>query len=410
MLSGGAARPAVSARTRAEGIIMAGFHDITAAIVGAGFIGPVHVEGLRRLGIRVKGIAGISLDEAERAAATLGLERAYASVDDLLSDPDVGSVHLASPNRLHHDHVMAALAAGKHVICEKPLAMTSAQTAALVAASKARPGQMAAVNYNLRFYPLSLQARALVRSGTLGDVLHVHGSYVQDWLLYPTDFNWRVLRSEGGELRAVGDIGTHWLDLVAFVTGLEVEAVMADLMTVHQTRLRPPSGSVETFSGKQSQPPTDREPVAIDTEDFGAILLRFKGGARGALTVSQVTAGRKNCLRYELAGAKKALYFNSEAPNRLWIGERAEANRELMRDPSLLDPEAARFASYPGGHNEGFPDTFKQVYRAVYTDVLNGARSADALYATFEDGHQEVRVCEAIAKSHRERRWVTVGE
>ena len=389
---------------------MAGFHDITAAIVGAGFIGPVHVEGLRRLGIRVKGIAGISLDEAERAAATLGLERAYASVDDLLSDPDVRSVHLASPNRLHHDHVMAALAAGKHVICEKPLAMTSAQTAALVAASQARPGQMAAVNYNLRFYPLSLQARALVRSGTIGDVLHVHGSYVQDWLLYPTDFNWRVLRSEGGELRAVGDIGTHWLDLVAFVTGLEVEAVMADLMTVHETRLRPPSGSVETFSGKKSQPPADREPVAIDTEDFGAILLRFKGGARGVLTVSQVTAGRKNCLRYEVAGANKALYFNSEAPNRLWIGERAEANRELMRDPSLLDPEAARFASYPGGHNEGFPDTFKQTYRAVYTDVLNGARSADPLYATFEDGHQEVRVCEAIAKSHRERRWVTVGE
>src|SRR5436190_10343604 len=299
-----AARPAIGGR-RAEGIIMAGFHDITVAIVGAGFIGPVHVEGLRRLGIRVKGIAGISAEEAQRAAATLGLPRAYASVEDLLADPEVQSVHLASPNRLHHDHVMAALGAGKHVICEKPLAMTSAQTTALVAASKARPGQIAAVNYNLRFYPLSLQARALVRGGTVGNVLHVHGSYVQDWLLHPTDFNWRVLRSEGGELRAVGDIGTHWLDLVAFVTGLEVEAVMADLMTVHQTRLKPPSGSVETFSGNKGQPPADREPVAIDTEDYGAILLRFKGGTRGVLTVSQVTAGRKNCLRYEIAGGKK---------------------------------------------------------------------------------------------------------
>jgi predicted dehydrogenase len=389
---------------------MPGFHDITAAIVGAGFIGPVHVEGLRRLGIRVKGIAGISHDEATRAAATLGLPHAYASVDELLGDREVQSVHLASPNRLHHDHVMAALSAGKHVICEKPLAMTSAQTTALVAAAKARPAQIAAVNYNLRFYPLSIHARALVRRGEIGSVLHVHGSYVQDWLLHQTDFNWRVLRSEGGELRAVGDIGTHWLDLVAFVTGLEVEAVMADLLTVHETRLKPPSGSVETFSGKQGQPPADREPVPIDTEDYGAILLRFKGGARGVLTVSQVTAGRKNCLRYEVAGAKKALFFNSEAPNSLWIGERAEANRELLRDPSLLDPEAARFASYPGGHNEGFPDTFKQLYRAVYTDVLNGKRSEKPLYATFADGHQEVRVCEAIAKSHRERRWVTVGE
>jgi len=388
---------------------MAGFHDITAAIIGAGFIGPVHVEGLRRLGVRVKGIAGISKEEAERAAAALGLERAYASVDELLGDPDVQSVHLASPNRLHHDHAMAALGAGKHVICEKPLALTSAQTTALVKAAKEHPRQIAAVNYNLRFYPLSIHARSLVRSGAIGDVLHVHGSYVQDWLLYPTDFNWRVLKSEGGELRAVGDVGTHWLDLVGFVSGLEVEAVMADLKTVHTTRLKPPAGSVETFKGKDGGQPVEREPVPIDTEDFGAILLRYKSGARGVLTVSQVTAGRKNCLRYEIAGSSKALYFNSETPNSLWIGERGEANRDLMRDPALLDPDAARFASYPGGHNEGFPDTFKQLYRAVYTDVLNGRRSETPFYATFEDGHKEVLLCEAIARSHKEQQWVDVN-
>jgi predicted dehydrogenase len=389
---------------------MAGFHDITAAVIGAGFIGPVHVEGLRRVGIRVKGIAGISPEEAQRAAATLGLPHAYRDVDELLADPEVQSVHLASPNRLHHAHALAALAAGKHVICEKPLAMTSAQTTELVKAWRERPSQVAAVNYNLRFYPLSIHARSLVRRGEIGHVVHVHGSYVQDWLLYPTDFNWRVLKTEGGELRAVGDVGTHWLDLVGFVSGLEVEAVMADLMTVHTTRLMPPAGSVETFKGKESGQPVERQPVPIDTEDFGMILLRYKGGARGSLTVSQVTAGRKNCLRYEIAGARKALYFNSETPNTLWIGERAEANRELLRDPSLLDPDAARFASYPGGHNEGFPDTFKQLYRAVYTDVLNGRRSENPLYATFEDGHKEVALCEAIARSHREQRWVPVGE
>jgi predicted dehydrogenase len=389
---------------------MAGFHDITAAVIGAGFIGPVHVEGLRRVGIRVKGIAGISPEEAQRAAATLGLPHAYRDVDELLADPEVQSVHLASPNRLHHAHALAALAAGKHVICEKPLAMTSAQTTELVKAWRERPSQVAAVNYNLRFYPLSIHARSLVRRGEIGPVVHVHGSYVQDWLLYPTDFNWRVLKTEGGELRAVGDVGTHWLDLVGFVSGLEVEAVMADLMTVHTTRLMPPAGSVETFKGKESGQPVERQPVLIDTEDFGMILLRYKGGARGSLTVSQVTAGRKNCLRYEIAGARKALYFNSETPNTLWIGERAEANRELLRDPSLLDADAARFASYPGGHNEGFPDTFKQLYRAVYTDVLNGRRSENPLYATFEDGHKEVALCEAIARSHREQRWVPVGE
>jgi predicted dehydrogenase len=388
---------------------MPGFHDITAAVIGAGFIGPVHVEGLRRLGIRVKGVAGISEDEARRAAGALGLPHAYRNVDELLADHDVQSVHVASPNRLHHDHVTAALRAGKHVVCEKPLALTSAQTMALASLARERPRQVAAVNYNLRFYPLSIHARSLVRSGAIGPVLHVHGSYVQDWLLYPTDFNWRVLRSEGGELRAVGDVGTHWLDLMWFITGLRVEAVMADLKTIHPTRLQPPSGSVETFAGKQGAQPTAREKVAIDTEDYGSVLLRFAGGVRGVLTVSQVTAGRKNCLRYELAGGAKALAWNSETPNTLWIGERGEANRELLRDPSLLDAEAARFASYPGGHNEGFPDTFKQLYRAVYSDVLNGGRSDSALYATFDDGHHELQLCEAIAQSHREQRWVTLG-
>ena len=194
-----------------------------------------------------------------------------------------------------------------------------------------------------------------MRSGAIGDVLHVHGSYVQDWLLYPTDFNWRVLKSEGGELRAVGDIGTHWLDLVGFVSGLDVEAVMADLKTVHATRLKPPAGSIETFKGKESGQPVEREPVPIDTEDFGAILLRYKGGARGVLTVSQVTAGRKNCLRYELAGSKKSLYFNSETPNSLWIGERGEPNRELLRDPSLLDADASPVCELPGRPQRGLP-------------------------------------------------------
>jgi predicted dehydrogenase len=387
---------------------MPNFNDITVAVIGAGFIGPVHVEGLRRIGVRVKGITAISAEEATRAADALGLEKAYATVDELLADQEVAAVHVASPNRLHYDHVMAALKAGKHVICEKPLAMTAAQTAALVGAAREQPKQITAVNYNLRFYPLVQQARAMVQSQAIGPVLHVHGSYVQDWLLYPTDFNWRVLRGEGGDLRAVGDVGTHWLDMVTFVTGLHVEAVMADLKTIHETRLKPPSGSVETFSGKKGGQPVEREPVAIDTEDYGSILLRFTGGVRGVLTVSQVTAGRKNCLRYEIAGGSKALAWNSESPNALWIGERAEANRELLKDPSLLDPEAARFASYPGGHNEGFPGTFKQLYRAFYSDVLNGRSSERPPYASFEDGHREVLVCEAIARSHKEQRWVDV--
>ncbi|NOX55031.1 MAG: Gfo/Idh/MocA family oxidoreductase, partial [Planctomycetes bacterium] len=277
--------------------------DLNAAVVGAGFIGPVHVEGLRRAGVNVIGILGVDDAETQRAAAELDL-KPYASFDELLADDSVHSVHIATPNRLHFEMAKRALQAGKHVLCEKPLAMNSKESAELVELAR-QTGRAAGVNYNLRFYPLNIEARDRVRRGQVGDVYSVCGSYVQDWLFYPTDYNWRVLAEEGGALRAVADIGTHWLDLVHAITGLEVEAVCADLKTVHAIRQRP-KGEVETFKGKQEQP-VETESVKITTEDFGCIMLRFQGGARGVLWVSQVTAGRKNCLRYELAGAKCAL-------------------------------------------------------------------------------------------------------
>jgi predicted dehydrogenase len=267
---------------------------------------------------------------------------------------------------------------------------------------------IAAVNYNIRFYPINLQARALVQKGELGEVFHIKGSYVQDWLLYPSDFNWRVLAQDGGELRAIGDIGTHWLDLVTFISGLEVEAVMADLYTVHPIRQRPPAGSIETFSKKGAKKKVITEPVKITTEDYASVLLRFKGGQRGVLTVSQVTAGRKNAIEWEIAGSKRAMAWNGERPNELWIGERNQPNRILLRDPSLLEADASAYASYPGGHNEGFPDTFKQLYRAVYADIAKGSMSKRPLYATLADGHKELALCEAILESGRKGKWSRV--
>jgi len=337
---------------------MPAFHDITAAVIGAGFIGPVHVEGLRRAGVRVKGIAGISADEATRAAATLGLPHAYPSVDALLADPEVKSVHVASPNRLHHDHVLAVLKAGKHVVCEKPLAMTSAQTSALVAEAKARPAQIAAVNYNLRFYPLSIQARAMVKSGSVGPVLHVHGSYVQDWLLYPTDFNWRVLRAEGGELRAVGGIGTHWLDLVTFITGQRIEAVMADLKTVHATRLKPPSGSIETFAGKQGAQPVEREllqPIARVLEHLGEErrpVVRADDAER--------RERRSDRGRHAGGGEEEGARLDPEEVDHLvGAGDEAAARRERLRErahpqvDAVLDPEQLGRAGAAGAEHAG---------------------------------------------------------
>ena len=236
----------------------------TAVVVGTGFIGPVHVEGLRRAGVHVAGIVGSLPEKSQSASAQLGLPRGYGSLDEVLADPSVDAVHLATPNRLHFAQAGAALRAGKHVLCEKPLAMTSAETAELVRIAAAS-GRAAGVAYNIRFYPLCHEAAARAADGSLGDVLHVTGSYVQDWLLYDTDFNWRVLAEDGGELRAVADIGTHWLDLVQFVTGRKVTAVCADLRTVHPTRRRP-SGGVETFSGK-GEPPRETEPVGVTTDD-----------------------------------------------------------------------------------------------------------------------------------------------
>jgi predicted dehydrogenase len=379
--------------------------NLSVAVVGTGFMGPAHVEALRRLGIPVAGILGSSYEKSQRAADSLSLPKAYRDFDELLADPEVQAVHLTTPNRRHYAEARAALLAGKHVLCEKPLAMNTVESAELVQIAQ-ESGRAAGVNYNLRFYPLCIEARERVRGGALGGVYSIQGSYVQDWLLYPTDYNWRVLADEGGALRAVADIGTHWLDLVQHITGLAVEAVCADLKTVHPVRMRP-KGEVETFAGKLAQVAATDE-IAIETEDCGAVMLRFQGGARGVLWVSQVTAGRKNCLRFEIGGAEAALAWNSEDPNDLWIGRRNEANQILPRDPGLMSAAARAYASYPGGHAEGYPDSFKQCFKAFYDYIAADDLAAAAPFPTFADGHREIQLCEAILQSHREQRWVTV--
>jgi predicted dehydrogenase len=378
---------------------------ISAAVVGAGFIGPVHVEGLLRAGVPVTGVLGVDEVETRRVNERLRLPRFYRSFDEVLDDSDVGAIHLAVPNRLHFEMAKAVLKAGKHVLCEKPLAMNSEESAELVRLA-GESNLAAGVNYNIRYYPLCQEAAHRVRSGSLGQLFHVCGSYVQDWLLFETDYNWRVLAQEGGELRAVSDIGTHWLDLIRFITGLEIEAVFAELQTAHPVRRRP-VGEVETFSGKETQIQAT-ELIRITTDDYGSILLRFQGGARGCLWVSQVTSGRKNCLRFEIAASQQALAWCSESPNQLWVGNRQEPNQVLVRDPALLSEAARDFVSYPGGHNEGFPDTFKHCFRAFYRSIAAGDFKQGKAFPTFEDGHREILLCEAILKSARTSQWVEI--
>ncbi len=377
----------------------------TAAIIGTGFMGATHLENLRRLGIAIQGVLASSPDKGTRWAQAHGLPKAYATLDELLADPQVAAVHVTSPNRHHAAACRALLEAGKHVLCEKPLAVTATESAALVALAAQRPELIAAVNYNCRFYPLAQDLRARIATGELGRIVHCGGSYVQDWLLRPTDYNWRVLSSEGGPLRAVADIGTHWMDLVQWITGLPIEAVCADLHTVHAQRHRP-RGEVQTFAREVAD---DLVPVAIDTEDVGNILLRFAGGARGVLWVSQVTAGRKNALRIEIAGLDGAAAFDGEEPNLLWLGHREQPNHLLTKDPSLMLDASRPTASYPGGHAEGYPDTFKQVFAAFYQAIEAGSLEGSTL-ATFADGHRELLLGEAILASHQQQGWMTIHE
>ncbi len=379
---------------------------IGVGVAGTGFIGPAHVEGLRRNGIRVLGLMGSTGEKAEQKAAELNIPRAYSSLEEMLADPEVDVVHLATPNHLHHPHAKAALLAGKHVVCEKPLAMTSAESAELVQLA-AEKKLVNAVNYNIRMYPLAHQARSMVQSGELGDIFIMQGSYLQDWLLLPTDWNWRLEPNLGGTLRAVGDIGSHWLDLLTFITGLRVEEVYADFKTFHSVRKKP-SKPLETFTGKMLTP-DDYIDQPISTEDYATILLHYENGVHGVLTVSQVSSGRKNRLFYEINGSKSSIAWNSERPNEMWIGHRSEPNQILMKDPSLLSPEARAVTSYPGGHNKGFPDTFKQLYARVYDYILAGDFEKTPDFPTFGDGHYEMQLCEAIERSAREQRWVKIS-
>jgi predicted dehydrogenase len=384
-----------------------------AAVIGGGFIGPVHVEALRRIGVEVAGLLGSSPERAEGTASRLGIPRTYRDLDELLDDGRVGAVHIASPNRHHFEQARRILETGRHVICEKPLATSSRETAALRALAESRPAQAAAVNYNIRYYPLCHEVRERIASGALGRVLSVTGSYVQDWLLYPADYNWRVEPDGRTNLRAVADIGTHWMDLAQFLTGAPIRAVYADLATFH-TRRSKPSGTVDTFGGSSapgSSPRSESESVEIRTDDHAAVLLRFDGGVRGVFHVSQVTAGRKNRLTIEIAATEGAIGWDSEAPNRLWIGSRRAPNQVLERDPALLGPAAAAISHYPGGHAEGFPDTFKQLYLDVYGWIIaapNGRGTPK--FPTFADGDHELRLCEAIAQSAIAEKWVPVTE
>ena len=381
-----------------------GLNGIKAGVVGIGFIGVAHVEALRRLGVDVIGVVGSTPERAKAKAESAGLPSVYESMEALVADPEIDVVHIASPNYAHADQVRLALDAGKHVVCEKPLALNSDDTADLVTRA-GESGLVNAVCFNIRFYPANHQAMAMVASGAIGDPRLITGSYHQDWLLLETDWNWRLQPEEAGSLRAVADIGSHWLDLASFISGKRVTEVMADLHTLVPVR-RHPSGPVETFSTVTETDDLVEEQMTSD--DAAGILLRFEDGARGAVTISQVSAGQKNSVRYEVAGSESSLSWSSTQADDLFIGHRGRANEILSRDPGLFAPEAAALIAYPGGHAEGFPDTLRALFSRVYQDVAAGSPNPAPAYPTFADGHDVMLVTEAIVRSHQDEKWTPV--
>lgn len=378
---------------------------LKAAVIGTGFIGPVHVEALRRIGVEVVGILGSSPENGKVRAEAMRLPRSFDTIDDLLAYPGLDAVHITTPNYLHKPMALAAIAANKHVICEKPLAMDAAEGKELLEAANAA-GIVHAVNFNLRFYAQCHQAKSLVECGELGKVLLMHGQYLQDWLLNETDWNWRLEPGLGGDMRVVADIGSHWLDLMTFIGGKRLKEVCADFATLMQTRKKP-AKPVETFAGTTPDP-ADYEDIPITTEDYAAILLRYEDGVHGVCTVSQMSAGRKNHLAFEIDCAKASVAFNSENPEQLWIGRRDRPSEMLLRDPALLSPAARSTTDYPGGHAEGFPDTFKQLYKKVYAAIEAGRPPVKPDYPTFADGVYSLQVGEALLQSARENRWVAI--
>jgi predicted dehydrogenase len=378
-------------------------------LVGPGFVGAHHIDAVRRLGfVDVVAVAASSDASARRKADALEVPKAYGSFEALVADPDVHVVHNTTPNYLHVPVILAALARGKHVISDKPLAMTAADAKQLLdAANKA--GVVHAVTFNYRGNPLVQQAREMIAAGELGPVHFIHGAYLQDWLLESTDFSWRLEPEKGGASSAVGDIGSHWCDLVQHVTGRRIVEVLADLTTVVQSRLKP-SGSVEAFA-KGGE--TAREEVQVRSEDLASILVRFDNGAKGCVSVGQVCAGHKNGLWFEVNGRQASVRWDQERQNELWIGRRDTANAVLAKDPSLLAPGARGYAHLPGGHQEAWADAFCNVMRDIY-DVVTGRRPQNPrppAFATFEDGYHSACVVDAVLESHRRGAvWTRVGE
>ncbi|PLR76700.1 dehydrogenase [Bacillus sp. V3-13] len=381
---------------------------IRVGIIGTGFSASSHIEALRRIPeVEVAAISSRSLEKAKQCAEKFGIQKAFGNANELIHDPEIEAIHNCTPNYLHYEINREVLLANKHLLSEKPLAMDSKESNELKELAE-KSNSVSAVCFNYRHYPLVAEMREMISAQKFGKANLVYGGYIQDWLLFNKDYNWRLEPRFNGLSRAVADIGSHWCDTVQHVLGKKIIEVFADLKTVHAIRQRPIQEAA-TFSNNTE---VHREEVKITTEDYGSVLVHFEDGIHGVFTVSQVSAGRKNRLHFEIAAETATLSWDQEDPNRLWIGRRDEPNKELLRDPGLLSSASAKLAHFPGGHQEGWPDGLKNLlidfYRAVRSKGENQEYSGS--FATLADGDQTMRLIDAILESNQTQKWIRVNK
>lgn len=376
---------------------------IKTAIFGTGFMGRVHLEAVQRVeSVEAAAIFGRNTEALQALSSGFSVPKIATDYREILRDSSVDSVHICTPNAQHFSMTKEALQAGKHVLCEKPLTTTVEEAEELVSLA-AKQSLRNCVCHNLRYYPMVQQMRHLREAGELGEILVVQGTYSQDWLLYDTDWNWRVDASAAGASRCMGDIGSHFFDMAEHVTGLRVTSLCADLQTFHTTR-KQPKRSVETFANKLMGP-EDYIETPVTTEDFGAVVFRMGNRTRGSMTASQVSAGRKNGLSIEIYGTKSSVAWNQERPDELWQGHRDSPNAISVKDPSLLLPGARSYADLPGGHSEGYDDTFKQVFRRFYRSI---SESGTPEYPQFVDGLRQMVILKSVLDSSKKHAWIDV--
>jgi predicted dehydrogenase len=368
------------------------------------------LDAIRRLGfVEVTAICTQHADRAREKANRFHVGNSYADYRELLEDPNIEVVDVATPPYLNHPIALAALAKGKHLIVDKPMALTAAEAREMVQAAE-RAGKVGAVTFNIRYNPVLQQARVMVGRGDLGPIHLLQGHYLQEWLLRETDFSWALEAEKCGPLAMVTGAGVHWFDLSQHVTGLKIVRVRAELSTSMQVRKKPRFGSAESFAtgGK-----AEVEDYRVTVPDRGFVLVEFDNGAQGVFTSSSMCAGRKNDLRLEINGAKGSLEWRQERPNELWLGRRDQPNQDLLKDPSLLDGSVCAYAALPGGHNEGWPDAFRNLMRNIFTFIAEGRDPATAdgvAFPTFRTGHQINCITDAILRSHQQGgAWAAVN-